>query len=44
VVMNPEYASKHITKSPTIPAPKVPKKYQEFSPFKRRTKTQPKAK
>ena len=39
-VMSPEYASKHITKSPTIPAPKVPKKYAHLSPFKRRTKTQ----
>ena len=40
VVMSPEYATKHITKSPTVPAPKVPKKYQDLSPFKRRTKTQ----
>lgn len=44
VVMRPEYATKHITKSPTIPAPKVPKKYQDLSPFKRRTRTQPKKK
>lgn len=44
VVMSPEYATKHITKTPTVPAPKVPRKYKDLSPFKRRTKTQPKPK
>lgn len=44
VIMSPEYATKHITKNNIIHAPKVPSKYQDRSPFKRRTQTQPKKK
>ena len=50
VVMEPEYAKKHISKERegVINSPKIPKKFREMLPknsrFKLRTKTQPKKK